>query len=717
MSFIDTVGEDGLAILSRYVMQGAATEAETKALAEIAEAASGQMDIDMLETVTLQLRTAREDHGSLQAAEAASALVARAICMAKLADPNGEVEKDSANWLSRNVTAASVHQDRVRGIWRAAAGLGDDLDTQFFEHALESARLGKTIQPAPRADTQTPGDTGTEDKMFDPTPIRDEILEKLAFNPAGLPPSLRDSANQKIYVDAVVTSVALLGHGPNDGDDAAVWSAATAALMLLDGHYNPQDSRFFAHAQKAVAELSGSAAESGTVAIDSHKSGQVDDDGNDLFIQMTAPDPKQTQRIGYFVRAWKIIQRKLAKGDKAFFQSLAVATRKAVDTYSEHLGDLTLLTPTVDAAYNGDVASGGSGGGGGVANVDLPPLNDPAGYNDEIERENIRAVSTIYVGYQLEFAIKACARILELFVAGLLPIPASDGSARVLDNLYWDQDDLLDEGARRSIYARVLGAPGGELAFDIQPNTEFNTLLMRSVSAVAEYERQRSLVTQFDNAARGRRFQLTSGEFVRKAVRDFAANVSLRGWAGTAFTAERMARQIKQVMKVLGLPAVRTAFGVTTPWQVIERVSQREFGITVNTVLHRTLAVETQSIMSVIAENHTVWSQGAVTPLFSDTQANEGDLSYADSVRLVNAAQHFRAVTGIGDGLIDEYSEPVETHAAPSLPDLGGMSGMGGMGGGAMPPVDMTGVNALRDLVNSGQTPSPDQILSMLPRL
>ena len=171
-------------------------------------------------------------------------------------------------------------------------------------------------------------------------------------------------------------------------------------------------------------------------------------------------------------------------------------------------------------------------------------------------------------------------------------------------------------------------------------------------------------------------------------------------------------------MKVLGLPAVRNALGVTTAWQVVERISQREFGITVNTVLHRTLAVETQAIMKIVADNHTIWSAATPRPLFSSPGV-EGDLDLDTGLRLMRACQHFRAVTGVGDSLVHEYSEPVETQPMPSLPDFGSMGSMGGIGGGdggmGMPGLNADGVAELRRMAQAGQTPSPEQIMQLLP--
>ena len=74
------------------------------------------------------------------------------------------------------------------------------------------------------------------------------------------------------------------------------------------------------------------------------------------------------------------------------------------------------------------------------------------------------------------------------------------------------------------------------------------------------------------------------------------------------------------------------------------------------------------------------------------------------------ACQHFRAVTGVGDTMLDEYSTPVETEPMPSLPD---MSGFGGSG--TAPGIDMAGLSQLRDMVSGGQTPSIEQLRAMLP--
>ena len=693
-----------LALLSGYLRPDLAQDETAKHLTEALRQVAGDLDPEPLAELVDDLAKAREDSSTSKAREALMALVARAFLGRAIAASAGELPGHAAYWMQYNVTAASRNARRIAAIWRIAAGLGQDDDQGFYDHALKSALAGETVKPVPGTSSTEAPSPGTEETMLDPTALRDKLLENMIFNPTGLPENLRTTEGQKVYIDAVVQGVLRQQHfADGDDDSALLWSASAAGLMLIDGHYKPTDQRFFTHLQRNIVELAGSADEDGQVEIDSHG------------LQMFAPDD-DTQRIAIFDKTYRILNAGMGGKGQVFLQSFARVARKMADRYDDHKGENAVMAVMAVSAYAKDISdigqAGGGGGGDGIANVELPPLSDPQGYNDEIEPENVVAVSTIYVTYQLEFALKALSRILELFVAGLLPIAASDGSARELDSLYWDQDDLLDEASRRSVYARVLGAAGGEIVFDVQPNTEFNTLLMRVVSAVSEYEREQSALTHFDNAARGRRFQSTSGEFVRKAVRDFAANASLRGWAGTAFTAERMAKHVERAFSILKLPSVRNAFGVTTPWQVVERVSQREFGVTVNTVLHRTLALETQTIMRIIADNHTVWSTNGGRPLFPDPGAKDADLTEGETRRLMVACQHFRAVTGVGDSLLEEYSSPVETAAMPSLPEI---SGFGGAPSGGTPGVDMTGINQLRDMVATGQAPSLEQLRSMLP--
>lgn len=253
----------------------------------------------------------------------------------------------------------------------------------------------------------------------------------------------------------------------------------------------------------------------------------------------------------------------------------------------------------------------------------------------------------------------------------------------------------------------------------VSPNSEFNSLLMRVISSISEYERQNSVGNLLDQT--GRRAVPTSGEYVRKAVRDLAANCTLYGFAGVQFAAERLGNQLKSAMQILQLPRVREIYGVNNMWQVIERVAQSEFGTTVNVVKHRTMAEEVRKLMQVIAENPGVWSVTSGQPLFhSGTNydyAPSSDLSFADTSTMMRAAQYFLAVNGIQSDQVYEYSQPVDTPALPSIPGMG-MFGSGGQSGAApvpsAPPVQSP-INNLQNMAASGRAPTAADVRSAVP--
>lgn len=697
------------AALTAHVLGREPTGNEIKRLLDVAHEVLTPSDVEKLVEIGEKVEEALDNPDEVREfMEAIAARIARRWLSAKLAVDglDGEQKTNAVRAIRNHVTAHAHNHHRVARILRIAIGAAIAGDAEL-QMNFNQFVLGNTEFPGDEPPVSDPEEEEKESlDMSDPIPLRKQVLSKTAINPASVPDILRKPEKQDVFVDAVVQALDLLGH-ESDGEDAFIWAISTTGLLLQDGNYNPHDARFFTAVQRIVTELSGSAKESNEIEIDAHG------------VNMFAPTARKTQRISIFTDVYKTLSEIPGlKGERIFLQSFAATSRALADSYDNHEGNEDLLNSLARTKYSQHVSGvglGGGGAGGGVADLALPPLTDPYGYNDEIEPDNIRAVSTIYVSYQLEQMMvhRVSNRILELFMAGLLPISASDGTARELDTLYWSMEDFLDESARYSVYGRVLGAPGGQLSFDVQPNSEFNTLLMRAVSSIAEYERERSILNVLDATARGQRFKSTNSEFVRKSMRDFVANASLRGWAGTAFTAERMSNQIKRILKILAMPSIRTAFGVTTPWQVVERVAQREFGETVNVVLHRTLAVETQRIMTVAADNHSVWSDSATgRTLFSETAENEGDLSYKDTQTLMVASQHFRAVSGVRDSMVDEYSQPVETIAAPSLPAAGGMAGggAGGIGG-----IDLSGIEQIKQMVGQGQAPSLDQLRSMLP--
>jgi hypothetical protein len=264
-------------------------------------------------------------------------------------------------------------------------------------------------------------------------------------------------------------------------------------------------------------------------------------------------------------------------------------------------------------------------------------------------------------------------------------------------------------------YSRVLGVPGGEVSREAPPNRVFQDLFLRFLANVAEFERQRRID---DVVGTRQRFDVLSntGEQVRKAGFDLAANASLYGFGGTFFVAKRLASQIERALRILSVPEILSAYGVQSPFQVVERVSASDLGGTVpNVVRLRTMAEAGKRILDIVAANTAAWP-GSDQPLFLDPLNPLPSTGTSTTVRgpfpvdiqpdvqqkLVGGVEQWLAVNGIKDADRARLGEPEVTTAAPSIPTMGG-----GAGGGAF--------DQIKQMVTAGQTPSLDQLKALMP--
>ncbi|MFA8440285.1 hypothetical protein [Yoonia sp.] len=557
---------------------------------------------------------------------------------------------------------------------------------------------------------------GEDQTMFTFEELLQEIDTLFAFDESKLPARLRYdtsgttrslSLGQIAFLRGVAEAIDKQGARRPDVPQAVRLVAVVGGMLLVDGYNDPDNQSFYGSVMDILNELNAA-------ADPSH--GEV---GNATF------ESEFTLKRDVFIAATDIILNDDNGGGGVFLDAVASVGREMVDIYDSVKPLDRGFTTAVRARYGNQTLKlgGGSGGGSGVAFLDLPPLNEPGGGSNEVVRENIQSIASIYVVYQCEqmMLFQTTDRIVELFMAGLLPMKG-DSAARALDDYYWDRDEKVSPNGRSAQYTRALGAAGGDVGADVTPNTEFNSLLMRVVSSVSEYERQNAVGNLLDNT--GRRAQPTSGEYVRKAVRDLAANCTLYGFAGVQFAAERMVRQLKAAMRILELPRVREIYGVTSMWQVIERVAQSEFGTTVNVVKHRTMAEEVRKMLEVIAEKPDAWSVTTGRPLFhhmdSWLDTINSDLSPEQTAKFFRAAQYFLAVNGVHGDQVYEYSQPVDTPALPSIPGMGTWGGMGQQpqqapGAASAMPIDPAG--GLQNMAASGRAPGAADIRSVVPSL
>ena len=322
---------------------------------------------------------------------------------------------------------------------------------------------------------------------------------------------------------------------------------------------------------------------------------------------------------------------------------------------------------------------------------------------------------------------------------GQLPV-ANDLGGNALNAYYWNSINRMSESARWMQYSRVLGAKGGEVSAEVGPNTVFDDVFIRFISALSEYDRQQRVGNLIGNA---RGLSLTA-EHVRKAGRDLAANCTLYGYGYTQFAAKRLQQHIQAALNLLKLPDIQQAWGVQSAWQVVERVSAQEFHSTPNVVKYRTMADSGKKILDIVADKSSAWTSTSNQPLFASPQSDlaafvaaiqgaqaanaamvaaqpapgaqpappaaaapgsGADIDPDTQALLMRHTEYWLAVNGIKDQDVADSAQPAETATSPSIPSMDG-SGSNGKG------PDVAG--QIQQMLNQGQTPSADQLRKMV---
>jgi hypothetical protein len=530
------------------------------------------------------------------------------------------------------------------------------------------------------------------------------------FDKRNLPDALQSQDAQNAFVSAVLQKMQDSG-AQVAKDDALL--GAIVGMLVLDGFTDPSSPSFDTGFWTIRGEASGTITES---------DGQTQVANKSIYSDVAGT-----------------LSRAAGHKGKVFYQELASVCRSLI----EHADDVPPDSPSFftqirvfDDAY---VQNGGQ-----TSTFDLPDLSGANGSAapDDLRPDNIQAVGVILAAYNLEQLrlFDTVDRIVETWWNGQLPV-GSDRGSKALDDFYWSTEFRLSPSARHMQYSRVLGITGGEVSTEVQPNTQFNDLWMRLIASLAEYDRQQRIG---DLVGGQRTSALTlTGEAVRQAARNVAANASLYGWGGTQFAARRLAKHVQQAFDILNTSEIQAAYGVDGPYKVIERVSP-EIGGTPNIVKFRTLADSGKKVLDLVAKYVGIWSGGTGNPLFSDSSQASlvstlaqglgaigqlvaahpqiggaapaaaspaqavADVSPADQDEFMRQAGYVIAVMGIKSDQVEQFSQPAETQYAPSIPNLAPMTGTGAAGNGA------DGIDQLRQMVAQGQVPSADQLKALV---
>jgi len=344
--------------------------------------------------------------------------------------------------------------------------------------------------------------------------------------------------------------------------------------------------------------------------------------------------------------------------------------------------------------------------------LNLPSLTGTTGTDSGINELGVRAVGAIAATYHLERAnvIRVVDRITELYMQGLIPLNY-DTAARALEDYYWNSEDRLHEGARNMVYGRVLGVANAEASREVVPNREREGYLRSFIAALAEQDRQQTVADLLNGS--GPRAASLTVEQVRKSGRDLLANASLYGWGGTQSVARRMTNHMQVAINILQMPSLQQIYGVSSAYQVIERVSQAEFNVVPNMLKEKTQAEAEQKIYDTLAKNIPAFLDANGKPLFDIRVGNAvitpGMVSSDDENVLKTSAQAWLAAAGIADAQVEKLSQPSDTAYFGSLPTFGGA--------GAKPAANTDVVDRLRQMVSSGTAPSIDQLQQLLPAM
>lgn len=534
------------------------------------------------------------------------------------------------------------------------------------------------------------------------------------FDARGLPASLRDPAAQQAWETAVETQIANLGlkNDPTDPVTLATY-AVIKGILLLGEQFDLTASEFSPSVRDAWLETLNST---------------LDNSGNTVL-----------NRTIYPVIADKMVNPGGAS-EPLLYQQFASVARYVVDNAGEVPFGSPLFPSQVRVGMDRYVSGPPP-----AETLDIPELTGPTVQDAELDGQNMFVFSTIYAIAQLHEmkAFYTVDRLTEDFLNGTLATKF-DGGGKLLDDWFWKRRDRMTEADRMSVFGRMLGTPGGEVPKDVQPNTGFNDYLIGFLAAVAEFDRQQRISDLFSSGIAGNRGNslAMTMENVRQKGHDLAANMSLYGYGNAHFSARRLNADFTSVFNILKNQVIQNLFGVTTPYQVIERKCISDFGKAPDIVRLRTMADSGKRILDIVAKNSSAWSSASGLPLFPDLSAvaaarlaaasaaaaaarpgpilvspvsvnaagGPSAISVEDTEELIRQTQFWLAVNGVQYADVDKQSQPKLSPYEPSIPPLGGMASTGAPASGAGVAMDK-----IKQMVSSGQTPSLDQLKALLP--
>ncbi|NEP86275.1 MAG: hypothetical protein F6K18_05250 [Okeania sp. SIO2C2] len=213
---------------------------------------------------------------------------------------------------------------------------------------------------------------------------------------------------------------------------------------------------------------------------------------------------------------------------------------------------------------------------------------------------NIKAAGVLdyvyYIGERMHVFDVTNALVLR-WANGSLDIPEGEAAAG-LYRFHKLRHERSTPEERAMLYKRILNRGNGQLLSSMMPNEAFSRYWHTLMSEVTEYIRRSEGMRRGDNQP--------SRSQLYQAVRNLQYNLTdyMTGMSHLQVTEDYA--HLQEAIKILKTEEIINHFGGRRRnlWDVIERIAKEDLGITVQTYVTRTLAVEGDKVYKWIADFH-----------------------------------------------------------------------------------------------------------------
>jgi hypothetical protein len=215
-----------------------------------------------------------------------------------------------------------------------------------------------------------------------------------------------------------------------------------------------------------------------------------------------------------------------------------------------------------------------------------------------VDVENILAAGTLYYIKTLADdlgILRVADAVLMRWTGGMLDIPQGSTSSK-LYSYYKLRDEYTTAEERAMFYKIVLNVGDGKVLDKMAVNEEFtslwDTLMTETVKYIDKYEKKDT------------NFSVVSKSSIYQAMKELQYNLTTFSSGMVKAILPEMYRQFEKAVAIIDDDNVKEQLGWgyrRSMWNVIERVSQEEFGYKPNVSAMRTAAVSGHKIFTAIA--------------------------------------------------------------------------------------------------------------------